>query len=108
MRKVMTVLGVSTIGAVALAGTVRLVSGVEDVLDPLDKTNGGFWDTAYARTPTQVNDGSASIDSPIDASGGVTGTFERRNIDIRAFAWDYSDPIALRTDPPRGFSIIIR
>ena len=94
-------------GALVAFGGERSLSRVESVLSPGDATNGGFWDVTD-RPTTTVGDAEASLGAAIETAGYSEDEFWTTALDARAFTWEESGPVAVRTDPFIGLHLILR
>ena len=109
MRRSVFMLVAATAFAVSLValGSERTISGLESVISPGDATNGGFWDVTE-RPATTVGDGEASLGAAIETAGYSADEFWTTALDARAFTWEESDQVAVRTDPFIGLHLILR
>lgn len=77
----------------------RPVTGLEEVTDPEDSTNGGFWDLS-GRPAASVSDGVSAIGAAVSTASASSAGASDDELDVRAYTWDESAACAIRTDPP--------
>lgn len=109
MRRSVFTWAAATVFAVSLValGSERSISGLESVISPGDATNGGFWDVTE-RPATTVGDGEASLGAAIETAGCSADEFWTTALDARAFTWEESGQVSVRTDPFIGLHLILR
>lgn len=90
--------------ACAFAAT-RQLTGLESVTDAGDDTNGGFWNVA-GRTGVTVGEGAAAVGVAVSTACESSGFDVVDALDTRAFTWDESPVVPVRTDKVAFFLIV--
>jgi hypothetical protein len=90
--------------ACAFAAT-RQLTGLESVTDSEDDSNGGFWNTS-GRGGFSVGEGGAALGAAVSTASESSGFDITDALDTRAFTWEESPIVPIRTDRVAFFLIV--
>lgn len=103
--KTLTAIACTLCACACAFAAARQLTGLESVTRPGDATNGGFWD-ASGRGGFSVGEGGVALGAAVSTASESSGFDITDALDTRAFTWEESPIVPIRTDRVAFFLIV--